>query len=41
MKEIIGKSKFQSKHLPRRVIINGKDIYDECDISITVLITIL
>ena len=23
MKEIIGKSKFQSKNLPRRVIING------------------
>ena len=33
MKEIIGKSKIQSKSLPRRIIINSKDIYDECDIA--------
>ena len=33
MKEIIGKSKLQSKNLPRRVIINGNDIYDECAIA--------
>ena len=33
MKEIIGKSKLQSKNLPRRVIINGNDIYDECAID--------
>ena len=33
IKEIIGKSKIQSKSLPRRRIINSKDIYDECDIA--------
>ena len=33
MKEVIGKSKVQSETLPRRIIVDGKDIYNECEIA--------
>ena len=33
MKEIIGKSKIQSKTLPERISVNSSDIYSECEIA--------
>ena len=33
MKEIIGKSKIQSKTLPKRISVNINGIYSECEIA--------
>ena len=33
MKEIIGKSKLQSEKFPRKISIEGNDIYNECEIA--------
>ena len=33
MKEIIGKSKIHSKTLPKRISVNGNEIYSECEIA--------